>query len=42
MTRWSLESARDAVFAATAPPAEASFLQELGSPFTVGAQPYGC
>lgn len=30
-----------AVFAVAAPPARASFLQELGSPFAVGAVPYG-
>ncbi|RKQ87207.1 VCBS repeat protein [Solirubrobacter pauli] len=30
-----------AVFAVAAPPARASFLQELGSPFAVGTVPYG-
>ena len=40
LARWTIAAAT-AVFAASAAPAHASFLQELGSPFPVGAQPYG-
>ncbi|MDA0168169.1 VCBS repeat-containing protein [Solirubrobacter taibaiensis] len=40
LARWTIAAAT-AVLAASAVPAHASFLQELGSPFPVGAQPYG-
>ncbi len=39
LARWTLAAALAAL--ATAAPARASFLQEVGSPFTVGVNPYG-
>lgn len=41
LARWTAALGGTAALAVSAAPAHASFLQELGSPFPVGAQPYG-
>ncbi|MDA0180221.1 VCBS repeat-containing protein [Solirubrobacter phytolaccae] len=41
LARWTAALGGVVAIAATAAPANASFLQELGSPFPVGSQPYG-